>query len=95
MRLAFAPLHNSWATNHHFQKHRTLDIMGSKDLAAAFRDGFSFTVRKELMSVRQSDLTPSDWLEEAVRALVAKHQITNSSFRLQPHFLQLLHRVIC
>jgi len=36
MRLAFAPLHNSWATNHHFQKHRTLDIMGSKHLAAAF-----------------------------------------------------------
>jgi hypothetical protein len=44
--------------------------------------------QKKAMKVRPSDLTSSDWFEEAVRALLAKHQITNSSFSLQPHALQ-------
>lgn len=46
------------------------------------------------MRISSSDLTSNDWFEEAVRALLAKHQITNSSFSLQPHVPQLLYEVV-
>jgi len=46
MRLAFAPLHNCWATNHHFQNNHTLDIMGLKHLAAALLDDFSLAAEE-------------------------------------------------